>query len=358
MRSRAPAPCRGPLVSTWPGPNLNGARSRMTRPLVRAAAIGWALVSACLPPSEDVPSAAPMTGGRAVAAGGTSAAGGAGAGGGSGPSIEGGRGGGAGGAGVVAPGTGGSDGHGAGGAGGASVPDVADLAAPPAGDSGGPVARDGGSVGQGPVAEGRIVFSQDFEAGMDGITRSPTNLPADRAQIVDDPVGQRGKVMRVHYQAGDRFQTNGGSTHTRSWISNTGYHFPVGSTVHYAWGYMSTSSQINAAFAQVIRPGGPMWLIEGTGDGGTYVNCRSCGGKANLPTKIEPNRWYDMRVEMTYANGGAITFFIDGAKVLERRMTVRDPADQRAHWDGGIYNHAAGTTTRTVYISNLSVGLK
>jgi hypothetical protein len=101
-----------------------------------------------------------------------------------------------------------------------------------------------------------------------------------------------------------------------------------------------------------------MWLLEGNGDGTTYVNCRSCGGKANLPVKFEPNRWYDIRVEMTYANGGPITFFIDGVKVLERRMTVGDAAGARAHWDAGIYNHAAGVTTRTIYISNLSVGTR
>jgi len=193
---------------------------------------------------------------------------------------------------------------------------------------------------------------------MEGISRSPTNLPPERAQIADDPLGQRGKVMKIVWQAGDNFMTNGGSTHTRSWISNTGYSFPVGSTVHIAWGYMTSSSQIDAAFAQSIRPGGPMWLIEGTGDGSTYVNCRSCGGQAPLGVKLLPNRWYDLRVEMTYANGGPIRFFIDGTKVLERRMTVNDPPGQRAHWDGGIYNHAAGTTTRTVYISNLSVGTK
>lgn len=239
---------------------------------------------------------------------------------------------------------------------------AAEVGAPDAAasDGGAPdaAAGDAGGSFQGPVAEGRIVFLQDFEAGMEGITRSPTNLPPDRAQIADDPLGQRGKVMKIVYQAGDRFMTSGGSTHTRSWISNTGYHFPVGSTVHFAWGYMTTSSQIDAAFAQHIRPGGPMWLIEGTGDGSTYVNCRSCGGRANLPVKLAPNRWYDLRVEMTYASGGPIRFFIDGAMVLERRMTVNDPPGQRAHWDGGIYNHAAGTSTRTVYISNLSVGMK
>jgi len=214
------------------------------------------------------------------------------------------------------------------------------------------------SGGQGPVAGGRIVFSQDFEMGMDGITRSPTNLPADRAEIADDPLGQRGKVMKIVYRAGDNFMTGGGSTHTRSWISNTGYSFPAGSTVHLAWGYLTTSRQIDAAMAQVIRPGGPMWLIEGNGDGTTYVNCRSCGGKANLPVTMEPNRWYDFRVEMVYSNGGAIKFFVDGKLVLERRMSAGDGSGTRAHWDGGLYNHAAGTYTRTVYISNLSVGLE
>jgi hypothetical protein len=214
------------------------------------------------------------------------------------------------------------------------------------------------SVGQGPVAEGRIVFSQDFENGSEGITRSPTNLPADRAQIADDPVRQRGKVMQIVYRAGDNFMTNGGSTHTRSWISNTGYAFPVGSTVHIAWGFMTTSVRIDAAIAQVIRPGGPMWFIEGNADGTLYVNCRSCGGRGNLPVRLEPNRWYDMRVEMEYRNGGALKFIINDQTVLERRMSVNDPASQRAHWDGGLYNHAAGTYTRTVYISNLSIGLK
>jgi len=164
--------------------------------------------------------------------------------------------------------------------------------------------------------------------------------------------------MKILYQEGDNFMTNGGSTHTRSWISNTGYSFPVGTTVHYAWGYMTTSRQIDAAFAQIIRPGGPMWLIEGNGDGTTYVNCRSCGGKADLPVKLQPNRWYDIRVEMTYASGGPLLFFIDGVKVLERKMTGGDSAGTRAHWDGGLYNHAAGTYTRTVYISNLSIGTK
>ena len=44
--------------------------------------------------------------------------------------------------------------------------------------------------------------------------------------------------------------------------------------------------------------------------------------------------------------------------VLDRRMNINDPPGQKAHWDAGIYNHADGVTTRTVYISNLSVSLK
>jgi hypothetical protein len=244
-----------------------------------------------------------------------------------------------------------SDGGDAGGGGGSAEP--ADASA----DEGVPAdaGTATGASSQGPMAEGKIVFSQDFEANMDGISRSPTDLPEDRALIADDPLGQRGKVMKITWQAGDSYMTHGGSTHTRSWISNTGYSFAAGSTVSIAWGYMTSNVQIDAAMAQVIHPGGPMWLIEGTGDGSTYVNCRSCGGMGALPVKFMPNRWYDLRVEMTYASGGPVQFFVDGVKVLERKMTG---GGAPAHWDGGIYNHAAGTTTRTIYISNLSVGIK
>jgi hypothetical protein len=85
------------------------------------------------------------------------------------------------------------------------APVTTDAAAPPPTlDAAAPSAEAGGVVasGQGPVAEGKIVFSQDFEAGMDGITRSPTDLPAERAQIVDDPLGKRGKVLKITWQKG------------------------------------------------------------------------------------------------------------------------------------------------------------
>ena len=51
-----------------------------------------------------------------------------------------------------------------------------------------------GASGQGPVAEGRIVYSQDFESGMDGITRSPTNLPAE----------PRGRSPTIRWASGAR----------------------------------------------------------------------------------------------------------------------------------------------------------
>ena len=64
--------------------------------------------------------------------------------------------------------------------------------------------------------------------GVAGITRcarpegddDPVVAVLDRrVQIVDDPLNQRGKVVRVIYQAGDDFRTSGG-TQPRSWMSN------------------------------------------------------------------------------------------------------------------------------------------
>src|SRR5438045_5125001 len=71
-------------------------------------------------------------------------------------------------------------------------PDAAAGGSVPAPDAGGAGPADAApppasAPGQGPLAEGKIVFSQDFETGMDGITRSPTDLPAERAQIAADP---------------------------------------------------------------------------------------------------------------------------------------------------------------------------
>jgi hypothetical protein len=209
------------------------------------------------------------------------------------------------------------------------------------------------------VAEGTIVYSQDFEAGMAGITPSPGSLPAGRYVRVEDPLGERGKVMRITWEAGDNFRTSPNNK-PRSAISNTGYSYPYGSKASYAWGYMITSTDINATFAQHIRPGGPMWMLEGHNEGDLIVRC---GGTTPLARRLVPNRWYDFRVEVDYSANGYVQVYIDGERVYDRRdnLGFQPPKDGAAHWDGGIYNTELGISnnkTRTVYISNLSVGRK
>ena len=147
-----------------------------------------------------------------------------GGGGGSTGTTGGGSGSGSGGAGGSAGtgGAGGSAGAGGGGSGGAPV----DAAAGPS-DARVPDAPAGevpaSAPGQGPVAEGQIVYSQDFENGHAGITFSPTNLPETRAGIVDDPLGQRGKVMRLAWMPGDNYRI--GQYRPRANISNTGFYY-------------------------------------------------------------------------------------------------------------------------------------
>jgi hypothetical protein len=228
-------------------------------------------------------------------------------------------------------------------------------------DTGGASGRDGGRLvsTQGPMAEGTIVYSQDFEANMAGMSPSPTSLPASRYALVDDPLGQRGKVLRLIWQSGDNYRTSPNNK-PRSCISNRGYEFPYGSKVSYAWGYMVTSVDINATFAQHIRPGGPMWMLEGHNQGELIVRC---GGTTALGKRLVPNRWYDFRVEVDYRRDGYVQVHIDGEKVYERRdnLGFEGAKTGDAHWDGGIYNTELGIAngrTRTVYISNLSIGRK
>jgi hypothetical protein len=217
--------------------------------------------------------------------------------------------------------------------------------------------------GQGHNAEGTIAFSNDFEQNLDGFTASPPTLPASRWTRVDDPLGQRGKVLQIVWMAGDEFKTSAGNK-PRSNVSNTGYQPAVGTTLSYAWGYMITSLDINATFAQVIRSGGPIWMLEGHEQGDLIVRRGGGGGSTNLNYKLEVNRWYDFRVELKYATGaaGSMQVFINGQMVYEKiGLGLGDPPGQRIRWDGGIYNTQIGIAnnrSRTVYISNLSIGTK
>jgi hypothetical protein len=302
------------------------------------------------------------TGGRASGTGGRSGTGGS-------PSSGGGSGGSSGAGGSTGSGgassTGGSTGSGGNASGGTTgsggsvgTPDAAapDTSAPDMGGTTPPPPGPGDSS-QGPVALGKIVYSQDFENGMAGITLSPANLPPERVAIVADPLGKRGKVISVTWKSGDNFRTSAG-TQPRSWISNAkegGYQVTPGTKVSYAWGQMWPDINMDAFFAQNIGPG-PVWELRVRADGTFNVLCNKCGGNQEF-MKLQPNRWYDFRVDMDWQDGGTVKFFIDGQMV--RQSTVSGVGGANCHWDGGIYNTAGGTAsnkTRTTFISNLSVG--
>jgi hypothetical protein len=210
-------------------------------------------------------------------------------------------------------------------------------------------------AGQGPNAEGTIVFSRDFEDGsMAGLSRSPNSLPVDRIQITDDPTKQRGKVMRIVYQAGDSFQTSGG-TQPRSWLSSAmGYTVKQGKTVSVAFGFMTDNPNWGAHFAQIIRDGGPLWmLLLDTGGGvASEVHRGSGGGKA--AEKIQAMKWYDFRIDTTYSGGGAIKFYMNGQPI----GSGTGNAGPDGRFDCGIYWYNGSKGTRTAWISNISIGEK
>jgi hypothetical protein len=265
-----------------------------------------------------------------------------------------------GGAGAGSGGASGGTGGGAG-SGGSETPDASSGVDPEPADAGGASDAAPGPTapGQGPTAEGQIVYAQDFENGHAGITFSPTNLPASRGMIVDDPLGQRGKVMRMQFQPGDNYRI--GQYRPRANISNTGFYYSSGDRVSYAWGYMTDSAYIGATIAQNISGGDPIWMLRGRGNGELDV---IPGGNGLLPFRLEARKWHDIRVEVYYVGGanGTIDIFIDGTKVFSRKGGLI--IGPRAHWDGGIYLTSFGEqgngprTARTVYISNLSVGKK
>ena len=258
-----------------------------------------------------------------------------------------------------APGTGGQATGGAdsggtsGGTGGAPAAD----ASAPAPDAAAPVGGSGGTSapGQGPTAEGTIVFSRDFEDGsMAGLSRSPNGIPEDRIQITDDPTKQRGKVMQIVYKAGDNFRTSGG-TQPRSWLSSAmGYTVKSGKTVSVAFGFMTDNPNWGAHFAQIIRDGGPLWmLLLDTGGGvASEVHRGSGGGKAG--EKVQAMKWYDFRIDTTYSGGGAIKFYMNGQPI----GSGTGNAGPDGRFDCGIYWYNGSKGTRTAWISNISIGEK
>lgn len=288
-------------------------------------------------PGSDSTGGNSGTGGNGTAGGGGTAG-----------SGTGGQAGGGGSAGNPTPGAGGQTGAGGGATpapGDASASDTATVAPSPS------------PAGQGPAALGKIVFSQDFEKDMVGMNRGPKSVPPERVVMVDDPLGMRGKVLKVIFEKGDNNRTSPG-TEPRTWVSNrpNGYEFAPGTKVSHAFGVMVESTNMNYCFAQVISTGGPVWMLIGGGDGKLTVFCNACGDANTTHFQIEPNKWHDFRVDMDFRGGGAVQFFHNGT--MFRQSTLANTRGGMGHWDGGIYNRPAGTggPTRAIYISNLSAG--
>jgi len=114
----------------------------------------------------------------------------------------------------------------------------------------------------------------------------------------------------------------------------------------------------SAPFSILPQPGDPdltdhtvrFYFVAGS------ANDPGSGGNSPDMMMLVPNRWYDFRVDMDWTGGGKIQFFVDGQMAYQSTM---GGASANCHWDGGIYNTAGGTAsnkTRTVYLSNLSVG--
>jgi hypothetical protein len=308
------------------------------------------LTAACSSGSSPEPAPAPGgsggSGGQPAGAGGYGTGGAQGGAGGSGGSAPGGQGGGGSG------GSGGSPAVDAGGGGSGGAP-VADASPPSGGDAGGtPISPP--AAGQGPVGEGKVVFNQDFEQNMDGMSRSPGNLPADRIQIVDDPIGKRGKVVRIHYEMGDNFRTSPG-TEPRSWFSSAqGYTIKPGTTVSIAFGFMLETIDMNAHFAQIIRSGGPLWMFGIANDGSMSAEVHRGSGGGKAPVKLEAMKWYDFRIDTTYTGGGEMKFFLNG----QQFATGKGDGGADARFDCGIYWNHNAKPSRTVFISNVSIAEK
>jgi hypothetical protein len=232
-----------------------------------------------------------------------------------------------------------------------SAGDDVDAATPgsPA-DSG--TTTDPPATGQGPVAGGKIVFSQDFEQNMDGTSRSPNGLPADRIQLTDDPAKQRGKVVQIKYLAGDNYRTSAG-TQPRSWLSSAmGYSAKAGTTVSVAFGFMTDNPSWGAHFGQIIRDGGPLWMLLLATDGSVAAEVHRGSGGGKAGEKIQAMKWYDFRIDTTYSGGGAIKFYMNGKLIGQGT----GEAGGNGRFDCGIYWYNGAKQNRTAWISNISIG--
>ena len=68
--------------------------------------------------------------------------------------------------------------------------------------------------------------------------------------------------------------------------------------------------------------------------------------------KVEAMKWYDFRIDTTYSGGGAIKFFMNG-QMIGQGTGAAGPAGR---FDCGIYWYNGSKDSRTVWISNVSIG--
>ena len=125
-----------------------------------------------------------------------------------------------------------------------------------------------------------------------------------------------------------------------------------GTTVSVAWGFMWADPSMGAHFAQIIRDGGPLWMF-GVNQGARFSAAvhRGSGGTGAI-LKLEAMKWYDFRVDTEYRGGGSIKFYVNGKLVGQGRGDGGAPA----RFDCGIYWMHNAKPTRTVFLSNVSIG--
>jgi hypothetical protein len=212
-----------------------------------------------------------------------------------------------------------------------------------------------------PVASYSIKYSNNFDSNMDGMYRSPGDLPVDRVQRVQDPLGQRGGVLRVIWKEGDNYRTSE-NTAPRSWVSNKAFYFQGGQTVSYAWGVYAPSIGLNTSMAQNISNGGPCWMLQVDGSGYVWM---AANGRTNINFRLPTGRWTDFKTEFNLqsSNTGWLKLYVNGSQKYYKSSlgfgsTKASTTTANCHWDGGIYGYMGSGTapTRTVYIGNLSVG--
>lgn len=216
-----------------------------------------------------------------------------------------------------------------------------------------------------PVASYTIKYSNNFDNNMDGMYRSPSDLPADRVQLVQDPLGQRHGVLKISWLAGDDYRTSP-DTSPRSWVSNKAFYFQGGQTVSYAWGFYSPNPGIiNANIAQNISNGGPCWELQIIKGAHIWM---AANGRTDCNFTMPTGRWTDFKTEFNLqsSNTGWLRLYINGSQKYYKGSlgfgsTKASTTTANCHFDYGIYGYLYDTSappTRILYASNLSVGKK